>query len=642
MNLLKPICQNVLVCNKSISFKMLITFGCLFTVSFYSFADDLNGIKLDKINLFESGSNFPDKTDRTYTSAFSPDSRYIVIELNIENLKYNTSEQQFDVIFIWKYMNGEELGRNEAKFNVKSEWKTAYINRGWGWPEKGNWRVGRYTAQVYVNGELFGEKEYFVDINAEDFKDLSIVNEETKALSNIPLDFSYRALQLYKIDSYFNGFYKIQFSEDGKDIAYCLSQYEKIGGYETETIVRNVYLFKNNKQIVPVYFRIDPEFDKDLKNLYFKGVRVIDNKLNFYHYFNGRYLGHSIDFRSPDNQKFAYIENTMPLLRSSFTWDDAYEYLVINDNKIQPEFLSAAKVINIVTPVVYIKNQDNTYNALYTVRFRIEKDNCFALLNEDKRISPEYNGHISRPYVSDDEKSQAYFAENNKKFFVVLNNEKLSLEFDKIEGDIQFCESGKNVIYRAKMDGDWYVMKGNKKVSQGFSEIGAILINNDETKIIYQGKSGKKWSIYVNDKKNSGDFDFIDQEMTLYEKDFKIAYAACNNDVMFVMVNDKKVSPEFEKFPNPKMLAKVLEKKRLGLIDLTFNKTGNRVAYLHEISKTEGDLITHNEKYILMINDIQILPESYGSSLISIQSGKLIYAGIDVKDYTLNHLEIDF
>ena len=640
MKFSKSIFRHVLACN-SISFKMLIIFCCLFSVSFYLFADDLSGIKLDKINLFESGSHFPDKTDRNYTSVFNPGARYIVIELNIENLKYNNSDQQFNVLFIWKYMNGKEFGRNEATFNVKSEWKTAYINRGWGWPEKGNWRIGRFTAQIYINGELFGEKDYFVNSDDEGFIDHPILNEEIKTLSTIPGDFSCHTLQSFKIDPYFNSYYKIQFSEDGKDIAYRLSHYEIVSRYESETITRNVYLFKNYKQILPVYFRIDPEFDKDLKDLYFEGVKIIDNKTNFYYCFNGRYLGHS-PFRSPDNQKFTYIENTMPVMRSSFTWDDAYEYLVINDVKIQPEFLSVAKVINIVNPVIYIKNQDNTYNALYTARYRIEKDNCFALFDEDERISPEYNGHISRPYVSDDGKNQAYFAENNKKWFVVLNNGKLSQEFDKIEGDIQFCESGRNVIYRAKMDGDWYVMKGDKKVSQGFSEIGTILINSDETKIIYQGKAGKKWSIYINDNKIAGDFDFIDQDMKIYEKDFKIAYAACNDDMMFVMVNDKKVSPEFEKFPNPKMLAKVLEEKRLGLIDLAFDKTGNKVAYLHETSDSEGDLITHNEKYILMINDIQIMPESYSSSILSLQPGKLIYAGIDVKDYILSHLEIDF
>ncbi|MDF1551051.1 MAG: hypothetical protein P1P88_24735, partial [Bacteroidales bacterium] len=109
--------------------------------------------------------------------------------------------------------------------------------------------------------------------------------------------------------------------------------------------------------------------------------------------------------------------------------------------------------------------------------------------------------------------------------------------------------------------------------------------------------------------------------------------------LMFVMVNDKKISPDFEIFHK---YSDYIGRSPLGIVNLTFNKSADKIAYLVNFSSSEGDLIARKEAFYLMINEKQILPKMYAASLFSINQGELFYAGIDSSDFILHHVKIDF
>ncbi|MFC2104357.1 hypothetical protein ACFLS4_03280 [Bacteroidota bacterium] len=612
-------------------------------------ANDSLGIALNDILFFESGKDIPSKQDRVYMKHFKPETRFINVEFNVKNLKYDIEDQEFKITFVWKYLNGMETGRADGIFNIKSDWESSYISRSWGWPDKGNWRLGRFTVQVLINDVLFAEKDFFINPDDYDFYTFSKENKTIENLHNLPEDINYQVLQQYKTDLFFANYYKIEFSENCQDISYKLSNYEQYETYNSvgnkiTTTTRNVYLFKNNKQIVPVYFRIDAFFDNDMKNLAYTGAKTTSTTFNdIYCYYNGRQLFKSIylpDFYiSPDSKKYTYIWNSMPRMKSSFTWDSAYEYLMINSQKVQPEPIADAQTINITQPIVYVKNQDNTFNAVYTARYKMDKDYSFALFSETERISPLFNGDIGIPHLSADMSKVAYTVNHDKEWFVMINNKKITKGYDKIKDEIVFCESGNNIIYQAKIKGDWYVIKGDEIISDGFSKIESITINSNENSIAYKAKSGKIWNVYINKQKISDDYEEIGEEIILSTDGNQVAYVAATEENMFVMMNNKHISSNFEL---SRQYSAYIGKAPLAITNLIFNKTADKVAYLVNYAFAEGDLIAHNEQYFVMINDIQVSPKMYGASLISKNVGELFYAGIDISDLILHHVKIGF
>jgi len=644
------------------AFSFLVLTISLFLLSKNIYASDSLGIVLDEIQFFESGKDLPAKQDRKYVNSFKPEVQYINIELNIKNLKYKIEDKDYKVTYIWKYLNGDEFGRLEAIFNVKSDWASAYISRGWGFSGTGSWAIGRFTAQILVNNELFAEKDFFINPNDQVYAIFPKMKKEIDELNQLLENVNCQILQQFKIDPYYNSYYKVRFSQNGKNIAYQLSKFKRSSGYKTTTITRNVSLFRNNKQIVPFYFRIDAFFDNNLENLGFLGMKTNGGTFNdVFVYYNGNQLLKSISmpavYISPDCKKYTYVINTMNRLKSSFTWDDAYEFLMINQKKVQPESIEKAKSIRIVEAgldlenknhsVVYVKNQENSYNAFYTAKYKIDKERYFALFNEAERVSTQFDGYISEPYLSPDQMNVAYVVKDKKEWFIMLNDKRITKRYKEIKhhgvlkrdkDEIVFC-GPENVIYQTKIKGDWYVMKGDEVISDGFSNIESIVPSSDGKNIAYKAKSGKQWSVYINKTKVSQDYNIVGDELAFSPDGKTIAYAAANKDSMFVMANNKKISPNFEIFLKNSLY---LGKGPLAITDFIFNQAGDKVAYLVNFSSEEGDLINQNEQSYVMINGTQLSPKMYSAALYSKKPGEFFYAGIDISELLLHHVKIDF
>ena len=338
---------------------------------------------------------------------------------------------------------------------------------------------------------------------------------------------------------------------------------------------------------------------------------------------------------------------------------------MINNKEVKVECLKNAKSINISeadktlslnkggmrvqnNSIVFIKNPDNSYNAVYTAKYKLDKQTNHALFNEEKRISPQFDGHISIPYLSPDANNVAYVVKDKKEWFVMMNDKKITRGYKEIKhtkvlktviNEIVFCGSGDNVIYQAKIQGNWYVMKGDEIISEGFSEIKSITVNTVGNKIAYIAKSKKKWTAYINKRKISEEFDRFAEEIKFSPDGNSIAYAAGNEDSMFVMINSRKISPNFEIFYQN---SDYMGKQPLAITNLTFNKAGDNVAYLVNYASGKGDLITNNLQHYVMINNTLVSPKMYSASVFSNKAGELIYAGIDISGLILHHVKIEF
>jgi hypothetical protein len=122
--------------------------------------------KLKTIRFFEGGYDPPEDSQRQFMVQFPKSTtRYVWCQIDVENLLYNIREQNHKVI--WRFYNpdGKLRGETNADFQIKREWYTAWIPSGWGWDQPGNWPVGTYRTEVWIDGKKSGENIFTVYVN---------------------------------------------------------------------------------------------------------------------------------------------------------------------------------------------------------------------------------------------------------------------------------------------------------------------------------------------------------------------------------------------------------------------------------------------------------------------------------------------
>jgi hypothetical protein len=124
------------------------------------FAEDFT---FKTIRFFEGGYEPPEDSQRNFTVQFPKSStRYVWCQIDVENSLYNVREQNHKVT--WRYYNPDETLRGETNtdFQIKREWYTAWIPSGWGWDEAGNWPVGTYRVEVWIDGKKSAQDLFII------------------------------------------------------------------------------------------------------------------------------------------------------------------------------------------------------------------------------------------------------------------------------------------------------------------------------------------------------------------------------------------------------------------------------------------------------------------------------------------------
>lgn len=110
---------------------------------------------LDELLFFESSREEMDaKDDRQYSSLFSNSStRSIYYELNL--IHPDRSEMiEFVIRAIFYYPDGSVMGDFSKDSYAEMDWSTSWHAHGWGYQDPGNWKIGDYYIEVFVNEEL--------------------------------------------------------------------------------------------------------------------------------------------------------------------------------------------------------------------------------------------------------------------------------------------------------------------------------------------------------------------------------------------------------------------------------------------------------------------------------------------------------
>jgi len=119
--------------------------------------------ELTEIKAFEQGKESIERDNRRYTDSFFKDStRSIFLEAVFKNFYYNKSIHTHKLNYIWHNPDGSIRGKTDYTLEVKSEWDVFWYTAGWGWDDPGNWPLGEYAVEVFVDDQKIGEKKFSV------------------------------------------------------------------------------------------------------------------------------------------------------------------------------------------------------------------------------------------------------------------------------------------------------------------------------------------------------------------------------------------------------------------------------------------------------------------------------------------------
>jgi len=106
------------------------------------------------LRFFEGGGEGVPYGEREYSHRFpQATTRRIWWELH-----FSYPETQETVIFeieaVFYKPDGSEDGRYTDEFHFESGWSGSFHTSGWGWDEPGKWDPGRYSIELYIEGDL--------------------------------------------------------------------------------------------------------------------------------------------------------------------------------------------------------------------------------------------------------------------------------------------------------------------------------------------------------------------------------------------------------------------------------------------------------------------------------------------------------
>lgn len=115
-----------------------------------------------KFRFFESGSSVPSSKERLYGKRFAKaQARHINWELD---LKYpaNPNRVNFNINEIWYSPNGTILTRQSVTTFADGGWTTSHYWHGWGWQEAGNWSIGDYRVDLYIEDKKIASDSFTI------------------------------------------------------------------------------------------------------------------------------------------------------------------------------------------------------------------------------------------------------------------------------------------------------------------------------------------------------------------------------------------------------------------------------------------------------------------------------------------------
>ena len=109
------------------------------------------GARVEEMKFFESGYDTPELSKRTYQSRIDHrTARYMNWELDLA-CPAVPARVDFSINAIWYNPNGTVFANQNMNTYAQPTWTKPVFNFGRGWKEAGNWKVGGYRVELFVN-----------------------------------------------------------------------------------------------------------------------------------------------------------------------------------------------------------------------------------------------------------------------------------------------------------------------------------------------------------------------------------------------------------------------------------------------------------------------------------------------------------
>jgi SpoVK/Ycf46/Vps4 family AAA+-type ATPase len=126
--------------------------------------ESLNGnYKFKHLKVFGSVENLYEN-EKKYRKVFDEqECRYIYSDLTIFNKLFDEKDWEIDAKLICKNLNSDAIVCElKKKFTVKKEENMFHVREGWGTPNPGWWKAGKYLWEAYIGDTLVGSTNFYI------------------------------------------------------------------------------------------------------------------------------------------------------------------------------------------------------------------------------------------------------------------------------------------------------------------------------------------------------------------------------------------------------------------------------------------------------------------------------------------------
>lgn len=231
---------------------------------------------------------------------------------------------------------------------------------------------------------------------------------------------------------------------------------------------------------------------------------------------------------SPDSNHLAYLSKK-----------DEEWYVVRDDSKFKKYFNIDSLVFspdseNIAYQAIEIKLLDETVNGVKVGKL-IKKS--FVVVNTDE--NKNYYDDIGKNAIifSPDSNHIVYAARKNNRWFIIKDDIKYPQSYDGI-GTIIFSPNSERLVYSARIGNKWFVVDGGNP-QKNYDQIGkgSLIFSPNSEKLVYTAKENEKWFIVEEGKEKSEKGEGVGQPV--FSPDSKhLAYVIAQNGSQMLIVDD--------------------------------------------------------------------------------------------------------
>jgi len=114
------------------------------------------------VRFFEAGKDIPRTQARQYAAQFSPQARYVYVEIGVKHNRYKIADSTLQ--FAVQCFDPAGSKTDERKLSAKAGKETAsgFVALPLDAAKAGGWKAGQYTVKVFLDGENIGEYKFAI------------------------------------------------------------------------------------------------------------------------------------------------------------------------------------------------------------------------------------------------------------------------------------------------------------------------------------------------------------------------------------------------------------------------------------------------------------------------------------------------